>query len=94
MHRYPASQAALARLDAADPRVALRFELYHRGIELANGYHELASGAEQRLRFAADQADARARGLPTVARSTHICSRRSMRVCPIAPASRSASIAC
>jgi lysyl-tRNA synthetase class 2 len=65
VHRYPASQAALARLDAGDPRVALRFELYHRGVELANGYHELASGAEQRLRFAADQKMRAARGLPT-----------------------------
>ena len=67
MHRYPASQAALARLDAEDPRVALRFELYHRGVELANGYHELANGAEQRLRFAADQQARAARGLPTFA---------------------------
>ena len=64
VHRYPASQAALARLDPNDPRVALRFELYHRGIELANGYHELASGTEQRQRFARDQAIRRARGLP------------------------------
>jgi lysyl-tRNA synthetase class 2 len=67
LHRYPASQAALARLDAADPRVALRFELYHHGVELANGYHELASGAEQRLRFTADQKARAARGLPTCA---------------------------
>jgi lysyl-tRNA synthetase class 2 len=65
LHRYPASQAALARLDADDPRVALRFELYHRGVELANGYHELASGAEQRLRFATDQQIRASRGLPT-----------------------------
>mgnify|MGYP003694736161 CR=1 FL=1 len=50
-----------------DPRVALRFELYHRGMELANGYHELTSGAEQRLRFAADQQARAARGLPTFA---------------------------
>jgi lysyl-tRNA synthetase class 2 len=64
LHRYPASQAALARLDASDPRVALRFELYYRGIELANGYHELASAAEQRLRFAADQQARKGRGLP------------------------------
>lgn len=64
VHRYPASQAALARLDAGDPRVALRFELYHQGIELANGYHELASGPEQRARFAADQEARRLRGLP------------------------------
>jgi lysyl-tRNA synthetase class 2 len=63
MHRYPASQAALARLDSRDPRVALRFELYHRGVELANGYHELASSTEQRRRFDADQQARRARGL-------------------------------
>jgi elongation factor P--(R)-beta-lysine ligase len=67
VHRYPASQAALARLDAHDPRVALRFELYHQGVELANGYHELASGAEQRIRFAADQEARKSRGLPTFA---------------------------
>jgi lysyl-tRNA synthetase class 2 len=64
VHRYPASQAALARLDPADARLALRFELYHRGIELANGYHELSDVDEQRRRFAADQAARRARGLP------------------------------
>jgi lysyl-tRNA synthetase class 2 len=67
LHLYPATQAALARLDEADPRVALRFELYHGGIELANGYHELASGAEQRQRFAADQAARRSRDLPATA---------------------------
>jgi elongation factor P--(R)-beta-lysine ligase len=67
LHRYPASQAALAQLDPADPRVALRFELYHHGIELANGYHELASGAEQRRRFETDLANRSARGLPTAA---------------------------
>jgi lysyl-tRNA synthetase class 2 len=72
MHRYPASQAALARLDAGDPRVALRFELYHRGIELANGYHELTSAAEQRMRFAADQKNRAARGLPTFALDPHL----------------------
>jgi elongation factor P--(R)-beta-lysine ligase len=64
VHRYPASQAALAKLDPEDARVALRFELYHRGIELANGYHELASGAEQRLRFAGDLRKRTLRGLP------------------------------
>jgi len=72
VHRYPATQAALARLDPADPRVALRFELYHRGVELANGYHELASGAEQRLRFAADQQSRAARGLPSAALDPHL----------------------
>ena len=65
VHRYPATQAALARLDPADGRLALRFELYHRGVELANGYHELVDGAEQQARFAADQKNRAARGLPT-----------------------------
>ena len=65
LHRYPATQAALARLDPEDARLALRFELYHRGVELANGYHELVDGAEQRRRFAADQKSRTARGLPT-----------------------------
>jgi len=64
VHSYPASQAALARLDPADPRVAQRFELYCAGIELANGFHELASPAEQRARFAADNAQRRRLGLP------------------------------
>lgn len=64
VHRYPASQAALARLDAADPRCALRFELYCEGIELANGFKELASAPEQRARFEHDRAERRARGLP------------------------------
>jgi len=64
VHRYPASQAALARLDDRDPRCALRFELYCEGMELANGFHELASAAEQRARFEHDLAERRRRGLP------------------------------
>ena len=65
VHGYPASQAALARLDPADPRVAQRFELYCAGIELANGFHELAASAEQRARFESDNARRRRLGLPT-----------------------------
>ena len=38
---YPASQAALAALDPDEPRRAQRFELFHQGLELANGYVEL-----------------------------------------------------
>ena len=67
VHSYPASQAALARLDPADPRVAQRFELYCGGIELANGFHELTSAAEQRARFEADNAQRLRLGLPVSA---------------------------
>lgn len=64
VHRYPASQAALAELCPDDPRVALRFELYCDGIELANGFRELASSAEQRARFERDRQERAQRGLP------------------------------
>lgn len=53
---WPAAQAALARRDPLDARVALRFELFVCGIELANAFVELADPAEQRDRFAADRA--------------------------------------
>jgi lysyl-tRNA synthetase class 2 len=66
IHQYPASQAALARLNPADPRVAQRFEIYVEGIELANGFHELANAAEQRRRFARDAHERHDRGLPSV----------------------------
>jgi lysyl-tRNA synthetase class 2 len=65
LHHYPASQAALARLDADDPRTALRFELYCEGIELANGFVELGDAREQARRFAADNALRAARGQAT-----------------------------
>jgi elongation factor P--(R)-beta-lysine ligase len=64
IHGYPASQAALARLDPADPRFAQRFELYMGGLELANGFHELAAADEQRARFVQDLRARAARGLP------------------------------
>jgi lysyl-tRNA synthetase class 2 len=53
---WPAAQAALARRDPADPRVAERFELFVCGIELANAFVELTDPVEQRARFVADRA--------------------------------------
>lgn len=54
LDRYPASEAALARRVAGDPRLAERFELYACGVELANGFGELTDAAEQRVRFEAE----------------------------------------
>jgi lysyl-tRNA synthetase class 2 len=62
VYDYPASQAALARLKPTSPPVAARFEVFCGGIELANGFHELADAIEQRRRFAADIAARRAAG--------------------------------
>ncbi|MGO2957833.1 MAG: EF-P lysine aminoacylase EpmA [Acetobacter sp.] len=53
---WPASQAALAKRDPQDLRVALRFELYASGMELANAFEELTDPTEQRARFEADRA--------------------------------------
>ena len=62
VHDYPASQAALARIRPGTPPVAERFEAMLGGIELANGYHELADPGEQDGRFGADLARRRSRG--------------------------------
>ena len=64
VHDYPASQAALARVRPEDFPVAERFELYLDGLELANGFHELADPDEQRRRFEADLAARAALGRP------------------------------
>jgi lysyl-tRNA synthetase class 2 len=54
---FPASQAALAKLDPTDTRTAERYEIFYRGVELANGYHELLNPDElaKRARIANQQ---------------------------------------
>jgi lysyl-tRNA synthetase class 2 len=51
LDRYPAVEAALARVCADDRREAERFEVYACGVELANGFGELTDPVEQRRRF-------------------------------------------
>ena len=68
VYDYPACQCALARLglDKQGHQVAKRFEVFWRGMELGNGYWELQDGREQAARFAADNAQRQAAGLPAV----------------------------
>ncbi|QTG89474.1 elongation factor P--(R)-beta-lysine ligase [Vibrio furnissii] len=63
VYDFPASQAALAKINPHDARVADRFEVYFKGIELANGFHELDNPREQLARFEADNAKRIAMGL-------------------------------
>ncbi len=48
IYDFPKHQAALAQIDGL---VANRFELYIKGIEIANGYQELQSSEDYRSRF-------------------------------------------
>lgn len=61
---FPAEQAAQARLHAQDDRLAHRFEVYGGGMELGNGYLELADPEEYDRRFDGENAKRRARGKP------------------------------
>lgn len=47
---YPPSQAALSRTTHSINTVALRFEIYHKGRELCNGYDELTDPEEYAAR--------------------------------------------
>lgn len=49
---YPETQAALAKTKVVNgKKLALRFEIYFKGVELANGYDELADSKEQKARL-------------------------------------------
>ncbi|HGJ5855841.1 elongation factor P--(R)-beta-lysine ligase [Arsenophonus nasoniae] len=64
IYHFPASQAALAEISKEDHRVAERFEVYFKGIELANGFRELTDAQEQRERFEHDNQIREKMGLP------------------------------
>ena len=53
IYDFPVTQAALSKINHER---AERFEVYYRGIELANGFHELLNADEQRARFEKDNA--------------------------------------
>ncbi|RUT66447.1 elongation factor P lysine(34) lysyltransferase [Morganella morganii] len=64
IYHFPASQASLAEISSEDHRVAERFEVYYKGVELANGFRELTDAAEQRQRFERDNRKRAGMGLP------------------------------
>lgn len=66
IHEYPASQSAYARISHNNVQVAERFELFYRGIELANGYQELTDAKQQQLRFEQQNQKRAQQGKPAV----------------------------
>ena len=66
VYHFPASQAALAQICEHDERVAGRFELYYKNMELANGFNELTNATEQAKRFDEDNQYREAHGLKQV----------------------------
>ncbi|KTD79357.1 elongation factor P--(R)-beta-lysine ligase [Legionella waltersii] len=60
VYDFPESQAALAQVHKG---VAHRFEVYFKGVELANGFHELTDVQAQANRFARDQKSRIEKGL-------------------------------
>jgi len=63
---FPAREAALAQISADNPKVAERFEVFINGMELANGYQELAEADIYRARFNESLALRQANNLPAV----------------------------
>lgn len=67
IHSYPSSQAALACLKATNEgMIAERFEVYFKGVELANGFHELSDSKEQRHRFIEENLERKKKGKPVL----------------------------
>lgn len=62
VYDFPPSQAALAQISHG---AAERFEFYYRGVELANGFHELTDVDAQRQRFEEDLAGRARLGIDT-----------------------------
>lgn len=64
IHDFPPDMAGLTRVRDGNPATASRFELYWRGIELANGGDELTDARTLRERFRTDLAARQRQSLP------------------------------
>lgn len=65
VYGYPACQSSLARLNDLDPLVTDRVELFIDGVELGNGFFELADADEQNRRFDKEIAVRKQQRLPS-----------------------------
>jgi lysyl-tRNA synthetase class 2 len=72
VYDYPAVLPSLARNKSGDPRIVERVELFMDGIEIGNGFRELADPLEQNARFENDLSLRTQGGLPPVPIDTRL----------------------
>jgi lysyl-tRNA synthetase class 2 len=72
VYDFPALLPSLARRRPDDPLVVERVEVFLEGLELGNGFHELADVVEQDERFDRDLAVRRENGLPLMAKDERL----------------------
>ncbi len=72
LYDFPVCQAALARIRHDDVPVAERFELLIHGVEIANGFYELADVNEQVSRFKSDNQLRKKSGQPEMPIDMHL----------------------
>ena len=66
VYGYPAIQSSLARINLNNPAIADRFEVFINGIEIGNGFFELADAIEQEQRFEQENESRAQKHLQTV----------------------------
>ncbi|MGR8933540.1 MAG: EF-P lysine aminoacylase EpmA [Gammaproteobacteria bacterium] len=64
IYDYPACQSSLARFKPGQPLLTERVEIFVRGVELGNGFYELADVQEQERRFEEEIGQRRCKNLP------------------------------
>jgi lysyl-tRNA synthetase class 2 len=72
VYGYPACQSSLARINEHNELISDRVELFIKGIELGNGYYELADAREQSNRFDQELAVRQQQNLPGSVKDRHL----------------------
>lgn len=72
VYDYPACQSSLARLNADNPLLTERVEVFINGVELGNGFYELTHAEEQNARFDAEIETRKSENLPPVTKDTRL----------------------
>jgi lysyl-tRNA synthetase class 2 len=74
VYDYPVCQSSLARINACNPLVTDRVEIFINGIELGNGYYELIDAKEQSRRFDDEIVIRQERKRPVTVKDKHLVS--------------------